>query len=344
MKKIRIGLNGLGRIGRTIFRELYRQQSNGLLSNIEIVAINNPGDMKSYAHLLEHDSVHRHFNLQAEYNGNNLLLVNNKDQIPTYGQVSPKEIPWSKHNVDIVIDCTGVFRDQDSLKQHLGETVKKVILCAPGKKIDSTIVMGINEKTFNPSTHHIISNASCTTNCLAPLAKVLNDNFQIESGMMTTVHSYTSDQNLLDNSHDDLRRSRAAALSMIPTTTGAAKALGEVLPELAGKLDGYSVRVPTPDVSLVDLTVMLTKTVTIADVNNAMKEASLSHLKNILAYTEKELVSIDYMGRPESSIFDAPLTNVVGKMVKVVSWYDNEVGFSNRVLDLTSYVGKQTWG
>jgi glyceraldehyde-3-phosphate dehydrogenase type I len=204
--------------------------------------------------------------------------------------------------------------------------------------------MGINEKTYNPATHHIISNASCTTNCLAPLAKVLHDHFQIESGMMTTVHSYTSDQNLLDNSHEDLRRARSAALSMIPTTTGAAKAMAEVLPALAGKLDGYSVRVPTPDVSLVDLTVTVMKSATKAEVNQVMKEAALGPLKNILAYTEKELVSVDYMGRPESSVFDAPLTNVIGKMIKVVSWYDNEVGFSNRVLDLASYVGKQTWG
>ena len=243
----------------------------------------------------------------------------------------------------MVIDCTGVFKDLAGLSQHLNSTVKKVIMCAPGKKLHGTFVYGINHETFDPQNHHIISNASCTTNCLAPVAKVLDEKFGIVNGFMTTVHAYTSDQNLLDNSHSDLRRSRAAALSMIPTTTGAAKALGEVLPTLAGKLDGYAVRVPTPDVSMVDLTVNLSKPATKENINMAMKEASETYLKNILAYTSKELVSIDFMGSPYSSIFDSALTNVIGQTAKIISWYDNEVGFSNRVLDLTNYVGMKSW-
>lgn len=341
MANIKVGLNGFGRIGRTILREFYRQKVAGYKFSYDIVAINNPGNIETYAHLLEFDSVHKHFSLPTTVEGDQLVIKG--DKIHFFQQRNPTEIPWSNSGVQMVIDCTGVFKDLAGLSQHLNSTVKKVIMCAPGKKLHGTFVYGINHETFDPQNHHIISNASCTTNCLAPVAKVLDEKFGIVNGFMTTVHAYTSDQNLLDNSHSDLRRSRAAALSMIPTTTGAAKALGEVLPTLAGKLDGYAVRVPTPDVSMVDLTVNLSKPATKENINMAMKEASETYLKNILAYTSKELVSIDFMGSPYSSIFDSALTNIIGQTAKIISWYDNEVGFSNRVLDLTNYVGMKSW-
>ena len=341
MARIKVGLNGFGRIGRTILREFYRQKAAGVSFCYDIVAVNNPGHIETYAHLLEFDSVHKHFSLPVTVEGDSLLVKG--DKIHFFQSRIPTEIPWSSLGIQIVIDCTGVFKDLPGLSQHLNDTVKKVIMCAPGKKLHGTFVYGINHHSYDPEKHHVISNASCTTNCLAPVAKVLDDNFGIINGFMTTVHAYTSDQNLLDNSHSDLRRARAAGLSMIPTTTGAAKALGEVLPSLSGKLDGYAVRVPTPDVSMVDLTVNLNKAVTKESINQAMKEAAETSLKNILAYTTKELVSIDFMGSPYSSIFDAALTNVIGQSAKIVSWYDNEVGFSNRVLDLTHHVGSSTW-
>jgi glyceraldehyde 3-phosphate dehydrogenase len=336
MKKIRVGINGMGRIGRTIIREWYAHQKNAF----EIVAVNNPGDQKSYAQLLKYDSLHGTFNAKISVE-NNVLSINDT-KINFYTAKDPTEIPWKSDNVDVVIDATGKFKDKEGLGKHLGGSVKKVVMCAPGKDLDGTFVVGINHTNFDVSKHHIFSNASCTTNCLAPLVKVLEDKFGIENGFMTTVHAYTSDQNLLDGSHSDPRRARAAAMNMVPTSTGAAKALGEVIPSVKGKLDGYAVRVPTPDVSMVDFTVTVKTTVTKDDINKAMKEASETYLKGILAYTDEELVSNDFRGNPHSSIFDSKLTNVIqGKNVKVVSWYDNEVGFSNRVIDLVKYVGEK---
>jgi glyceraldehyde 3-phosphate dehydrogenase len=335
MKTVKIGINGMGRIGRTILRAYLNKND----ANIEIAAVNNPGDLSAYAHLLQYDSLHGKVKDKITLEGDTLTIGSKK--IKFYNTKSPTEIPWGDHGIEVVIDATGVFKDKAGLGQHLKGSVKKVIMCAPGKDLDGTFVMGINNDKYDNAKHHIISNASCTTNCLSPVVKVLHENFGIENGFMTTVHAYTSDQNLLDNSHSDLRRARAAAMSMIPTSTGAAKALGEVIPEMAGKLDGYAVRVPTPDVSMVDLTVNLTKAASKAEINAAMKKAAETHLKGILGYTEEELVSIDYMGRTESSNFDAKLTNVIGKTAKIVSWYDNEVGFSNRVIDLAKYIGEK---
>ena len=335
MSTTRIGINGMGRIGRTVLRDIINRNEEKL----EIVAVNNPGMASEYVHLLKYDSVHGKFQADVNLEGD-LLSINGKS-IKFFSERDPANIAWSDYQVDIVIDATGVFKDKAGLGKHLGGTVKKVIMCAPGKDLDGTFVVGINHETYSADSHHIISNASCTTNCLAPIAKVLNDKFGIESGLMTTIHAYTSDQMLLDGSHSDKRRARAAGLSMVPTTTGAAKAVGLVIPELKGKLDGYAVRVPTPNVSMVDLTVSLKNKATAEQINAAMKEASESNLKGILAYEEEELVSIDYNGMRESSCLDAKLTNVVDDKVKVVSWYDNESGFSNRVIDLAAFVGSK---
>ncbi len=334
MGKIKIGINGMGRIGRTIFREIYNHSA----ADFDIVAVNSPGKPEEYTHLLKYDSIHGKF--KAEVSLDNAILNVNGDTIAFYDQKDPAEIDWNKHGVQVVIDATGVFKDKKGLGKHLGGSVKKVIMCAPGKDLDATFVMGINHDTYDHNNHHIVSNASCTTNCLAPIVKVLHDAFGIESGFMTTVHSYTSDQRLLDSSHDDMRRARSAAMSMIPTTTGAAKTVGVVIPELKGKLDGFSVRVPTPNVSLVDFNALLKTNVTIDQVNDALKRAAEGPLKGILRYTEEELVSIDYQGMSESSCLDSKLTNVLnGNNVKVVSWYDNEAGFSNRVIDLARFIG-----
>ncbi len=341
MKNVKIGINGVGRIGRTILRAYFDRISNGIDTHLEVVAINNPGDPKPYIHLLRYDSLHGKLKGDFSYNENTKEINFNGRTIKFYDIKNPEEIPWGSHGAQIVIDCTGVFKDKLKLGLHMKDTVKKVIMCAPGKDLDGTFVMGINADKYDPSKHHIISNASCTTNCLAPVVKVLHENFGIINGLMTTVHAYTSDQNLLDNAHDDLRRARSAAMSMIPTSTGAAKALGEVIPEMQGKLDGYAVRVPTPDVSMVDLTVNLEKKASKQEINDAMKKASETYLKGILGYTNEELVSIDYMGATVSSFFDAKLTNVIGQTAKIVSWYDNEVGFSNRVVDLANYVGQK---
>ena len=339
MKSVKIGINGMGRIGRTILRELVKRHVRGVDTNIQIVAVNNPGDPVPYIHLLKYDSLHGKLPVSISMEGDTIKLGN--QTVKFFGLKDPSEIDWSSQGVDVVIDATGIFKDKPGLSKHLRGSVKKVIMCAPGKDLDGTFVMGINHDKYDPANHHIISNASCTTNCLAPIVKVLNDTFGIENGFMTTIHAYTSDQNILDNSHTDLRRARAAAVSMIPTSTGAAKALGEVIPEMTGKLDGYAVRVPTPDVSMVDLTVNLLKPADKKSINAAMKEASLGSLRGVLGYTEEELVSVDYMGAPESSFFDSKLTNVIGKTAKVVSWYDNEVGFSNRVIDLAHMVGSK---
>jgi len=341
MKNVKIGINGVGRIGRTILRAYFSKIAQGQDTNIEVVAINNPGDIKPYIHLIKHDSLHGKLKGEFSFDEANREISYLGRKIKFYDQKNPEEINWSAHGTQVVIDATGVFKDKEKLGLHMRGTVKKVIMCAPGKDLDGTFVMGINVDKYDSSKHHIISNASCTTNCLAPVVKVLHENFGIVNGLMTTVHAYTSDQNLLDNSHSDLRRARAAAMSMIPTSNGAAKALGEVIPEMLGKLDGYAVRVPTPDVSMVDLTVTLDKKTTKAEINEAMKKASQTHLKNILGYTEEELVSIDFMGATESSYFDSKLTNVIGNTAKIVSWYDNEVGFSNRVIDLANFIGQK---
>lgn len=341
MKNVKIGINGVGRIGRTILRAYFDRIAAGIDTDMEIVAVNNPGDPKPYIHLLRYDSLHGKLEGDFNFDEANAEISYNGRKIKFFSCKNPEEIKWGSLGTQVVVDCTGIFKDKEKLGLHMRDTVKKVIMCAPGKDLDGTFVMGINADKYDSTKHHIISNASCTTNCLAPVVKVLHENFGIVNGLMTTVHSYTSDQNLLDNSHSDLRRARAAAMSMIPTSTGAAKALGEVIPEMLGKLDGYAVRVPTPDVSMVDLTVVLSKAATKKEINEAMRKASQSHLKGILGYTEEELVSIDFMGTTESSIFDSKLTNVIGNTAKIVSWYDNEVGFSNRVLDLAKFVGQK---
>jgi glyceraldehyde-3-phosphate dehydrogenase type I len=335
MTKIKVGINGMGRIGRTVLREFFNRNE----SDFEIVAVNNPGNANEYLHLFKYDSVHGTFDGVASIEGD-LLNINGK-AIKFYGFKDPTEIPWEKLGVQLVIDATGIFKDKAGLGKHLRGSVKKVIMCAPGKDLDATFVMGVNHTSYDAGKHNIVSNASCTTNCLAPIVKVLNDKFGIENGFMTTVHSYTSDQMLLDGSHSDPRRARAAAMSIIPTTTGAAKTVGDIIPELKGKLDGYSFRVPTPNVSLTDFVANLKKTATKEEINAALKEASETSLKGILRYETEELVSVDFMGMRHSSCLDSSLTNVIGNTVKIISWYDNEAGFSNRVLDLVKFIGSK---
>ena len=335
MRKIKIGINGMGRIGRTILREYFNRNIN----DYEIVAVNDLGKPDQVAHLLRYDSIHGKFGKDVEVNGDTLCI--DGKNIKYYGIKDPAEIPWESHDISIVIDGTGIFKDMAGLGRHIKGSVKKVIMCAPGSDLDGTFVMGINDSEYDSSKHNIVSNASCTTNCLSPLVKVLNDNWGVESGMMTTIHAYTGDQSLLDALHSDPRRSRAAAMSMIPTTTGAAKAVGLVIPELNGKLDGYAIRVPTPNVSLVDLTAELKKPASKEEINAAMKEAADGPLKGILKYTDEPLVSTDWMSSRYSSIFDSLLTNVIDNKVKVVSWYDNETGFSNRVLDLAKLMAEK---
>lgn len=336
MKKIRVGINGMGRIGRTILRKILLKK----LPELEVVAVNNPGRPISYIHLLEHDSIHGRFPHKFEYIDNCIKCQDLDKSIYFHNESRPENIAWDKQNVDIVIDSTGIFRTKEALSKHFRPTVKKVILCAPGKDVDGTFVMGINEKEYRPSEHHIISNASCTTNCLAPVCKILHDQFIIENGFMATVHAYTLDQSLLDSAHKDLRRARAAALNIIPTSTGAAKSIGLVIPELAGKLDGYAIRVPTPDVSLVDLTVNLGQKTSVEEINQSMLEASQTYFKNILYYNDEELVSSDFVGNEHSAIFDSTLIKVHGNTTNLVIWYDNEAGFSSRVIDLALMVGE----
>ena len=336
MSTINLGINGLGRIGRTVIREFEKRKAEGLYPNIAITAVNNPGNPEGYINLIKYDSLHGRFPGEVSLEGNTLLCGQSK--MTFFTEKDPSKIDWSSSKVDVVIDATGIFKDKDSLSKHINGSVKKVMMCAPGKNLDGTFVFGINHMDYDSKKHSVVSNASCTTNCLAPVAKVLDETFGIETGFMTTIHAYTGDQNILDASHSDPRRARAAAMNMIPTSTGAAKAVGLVLPQLAGKLDGYAVRVPTPDVSMVDLTVTLKKEATIESINAAMKEAAMGELKNVLAYSDEPLVSIDYLGNPHSSIFDSLLTNVIGNQAKIVTWYDNEVGFSNRVLDLANHI------
>lgn len=335
MAKTKIAINGMGRIGRTLIRELMDRQNPAL----ELVAVNNPGDMATYLHLLKYDSVHGKAAFEVEAAANGFKI--NGHFVKFHTIADPSEIPWGDDGASIVIDCTGRFKDKTALSKHMRGTVKKVIMCAPGKDLDGTFVMGINSNDYDNSKHHVISNASCTTNCLAPVAKVLHEKFGIVNGFMTTVHAYTADQLLMDGSHSDLRRARAAGVSMIPTTTGAAKAVGLVIPSLKGKLDGFSIRVPTANVSYVDLNVRLNTKTTKEEINKALIEASNGALKGILKTESLELVSQDYLGMKESSCVDLPTTNVIEDMAKVTAWYDNEVGFSNRVLDLAALVGSK---
>ncbi len=333
---IRVGINGFGRIGRNVFRASMGDK------DLQIVAINDLTDAKTLAYLLKYDSVHGTLPANVEAKDDE-ILVDGKP-IKVLATKDPKELPWKALNVDVVIESTGRFTDREAAGKHLSAGAKYVIISAPAKDPDVTIVLGVNDEKFDPRSHHIVSNASCTTNCLAPVAKVLLESFGIKHGIMTTIHSYTNDQQLLDLPHKDLRRARAAGMSMIPTSTGAAKALHLVIPELKGKLDGLAIRVPTPNVSLVDLTVETEKDCDVASINAAFKKAADGPLKGILKYSEDPIVSIDQKGDDHSATVDAPLTNVVDKrLVKVTAWYDNEWGYSCRVRDLVKLlVGKST--
>ncbi len=333
MAKVRIGINGFGRIGRGFVRCLADAREA-----FDLVLINDLTDVKTLGFLLTHDSIHGRYPGTVEIDGNALIV--NGDRVLVTAEKDPSAIPWKQHGVDIVIECTGKFVDKEGAGKHLAQA-KKVLISAPAKGHDATLCCGINLETYDPAKHHLISNASCTTNCLAPVAKVLNDSFGVISGLMTTIHSYTNDQQILDLPHKDLRRARAAALSMIPTSTGAAKALKEVLPALAGKLDGMAIRVPTPNVSLVDLTVRVEKPATAQAVNDAMRAAAAGPMKGILAVSDEPLVSCDYNGDRHSSTVDAALTTVIGDQIKVLSWYDNEMGYSQRLFDLARFVAEK---
>jgi glyceraldehyde-3-phosphate dehydrogenase, type I len=331
---VKIGINGFGRIGRNVFRAALNR------SDVEVVAINDLTDVKTLAHLLKYDTTHGKLDATVEV-GDGALIVNGKS-IKVFAERDPGALPWAQYGVEIVVESTGIFTAKEKAEAHLKGGAKKVIISAPATNEDITIVMGVNEDKYDPSKHTIISNASCTTNCLAPFAKVLHEKFGIVKGLMTTVHSYTNDQQVLDLPHKDLRRARAAAENIIPSTTGAAKAVSLVLPELKGKLNGMAFRVPTPNVSVTDLVVELSRNVTVEEVNAALKEAAEGPLKGILNYSEEPLVSSDYNGDPASSTIDALSTMVVGdNLVKVVSWYDNEWGYSNRIVDLCAYIASK---
>ena len=331
---IKVGINGFGRIGRNVVRAGLNHP------DIEFVAANDLTDTKTLAHLLKFDSILGQLKYDVKAEGDSIVVDGKK--IKVFAIKDPAEIDWPGLGVEIVVESTGRFTDATDAKKHLRGSVKKVIISAPASHEDVTIVLGVNDKMYDPAKHNIVSNASCTTNCLAPVAKVLNDTFGIEKGTMTTVHSYTNDQNVLDFPHKDLRRARAAALNIIPSSTGAAKAIGLVLPELKGKLDGYSLRVPTPNVSVVDLSAVLKKDTTAAEVNAALKSAAEGPMKGILAYSTEPLVSTDLLHNPNSSIVDSDLTKVIGgNLLKVVAWYDNEWGYSNRVVDLIGFMGKK---
>ena len=333
----RIGINGFGRIGRCALRAF---QAAGYPKDVEIVAVNDLTDAKTLAYLTAHDSIHGHYPGTVKAEGNNLVVDGRT--IHVIAEKDPAKIPWQDHGVQIVLECTGRFTEGEKAKAHLHDGVKKVLISAPAKGHDITLALGINQNEYDPAKHHVISNASCTTNCLAPVAKVLDENFGIVSGMMTTVHSYTNDQSILDLPHKDLRRARAAALSMIPTTTGAAKAIAEVLPRLKGKLDGFAVRVPTPNVSMVDLTVRVEKSATKEQVNELFRKAAKDPaFMGVLAATDETLVSIDFDGDAHSSTVDLPATMVMGDMVKVVAWYDNETGYATRLFELARLVGEK---
>lgn len=331
---IKLGINGFGRIGRMVLRAALKHP------DVDVVAINDLTDSETMAYLLKYDSVHGRLDLDVKAKDDSIQVG---DQTIAIRSVKdPASIGWGDLGVDIAAECTGIFRDREGASKHLAAGARKVIISAPASNPDITIVMGVNSNQYDPRQHHIISNASCTTNCLAPVAKVLLENFGLKHGLMTTIHAYTGDQRLLDFPHKDFRRARAAALSMIPTTTGAAKAVALVLPELSGKLNGLAIRVPTPNVSLVDLVATVDKAgITVSDVNEALKQASEESLAGILGYSDAPLVSIDYNGCSLSSTVDAPTTYVIENMVKVLSWYDNESGYSHRMVDLAAMVGKE---
>ena len=329
----RIAINGFGRIGRMFFRAALHNPE------LQIVAVNDITDAKTLAHLLKHDSIHGALKHQVKAEGGQIMVDGNAFEV--LAERDPAKLPWAKLGVKAVVESTGLFTARDKAAMHLSAGAKKVVISAPADGADVTLCLGVNEKSYDPGKHHVISNASCTTNCLAPVAKVLHDSFVIVHGLMTTVHSYTSDQMLQDGPHNDLRRARAAALSMVPTSTGAAKAIGLVLPALKGKLDGIAIRVPTSNVSIVDLTAVVERTADASSINAAMKHAAGGELKGILDYNEEPLVSSDFNGNPHSSIFDAPLTKVIdGHLVKIFSWYDNEWAYSNRLADITAYVAR----
>jgi glyceraldehyde 3-phosphate dehydrogenase len=332
---VRVAINGFGRIGRNVLR--YAKQSG---SDLDFVAVNDLTDAKTLAHLLRWDSVHGRYPGEVEATERGLRV--DGDEIIVSAEKDPSSLPWKDLDIDIVIESTGFFTDRDKAAKHLDAGARKVIISAPAKKEDITIVMGVNHDAYDPERHDVISNASCTTNCLAPVAKVIMESFGFRHGLMTTVHSYTNDQNILDLPHKDLRRARAAALSMIPTTTGAAKATALVLPELKGKLDGMSIRVPTPDVSIIDLVCEVEKETSVQEVNDAFRAAAKGAMQGILGVSDEPLVSVDYTGDSRSSILDSASTAVIdGRMVKVLSWYDNEWGYSARVVDLARYVGER---
>ncbi|SDK17333.1 glyceraldehyde 3-phosphate dehydrogenase [Cryobacterium psychrotolerans] len=332
---VKIGINGFGRIGRNYFRAALAKGSE-----LDIVAVNDLTDTKTLAHLLKYDTTNGRLDATVEVVGDS-IVVNGK-AIKVLAERDPANLPWAALGVDVVIESTGFFTKAEAARKHIAAGAKKVLVSAPatGDNV-ATIVLGVNEGIYDPAVHDVISNASCTTNCLAPLAKVFLDNFGIERGLMTTVHAYTADQNLQDGPHSDLRRARAAAVNIIPTSTGAAKALGLVIPALVGKLDGYALRVPVPTGSITDLTITASRPVTVEEVNAAYKAAAEGPLKGILSYTEDPIVSSDIVGDPHSSIFDAGLTKVIGDQVKVASWYDNEWGYSNRLVDLTEFVAER---
>ncbi len=332
---LKVGINGFGRIGRQVLRIAKEQNAA-----IEFVAVNDLTDTKTLAHLFKHDSVHRAYKGTVSYDESSITVDGQK--IRVFKEKDPANLPWKDLGVEVVLESTGRFTDAEGARKHIAGGAKKVIISAPGKNEDLTVVLGVNQDKYDPAKHHIVSNASCTTNCLVPLVKVIRDSFGFKHASMVTIHSYTNDQNILDLPHKDLRRARAAALSIIPTTTGAAKATSLVIPEVKGKIDGIAIRVPTPDVSLTELTVEVEKATTIADVNAAFKAAAAGALKGILQYAEEELVSVDYIGNPHSCILDSKCTNVIdGTMVKVSGWYDNEWGYSVRCVDLLKFVGER---
>jgi len=333
---IRAAINGFGRIGRNVLRSAKQSGRSG----IDFVAVNDLTDAETLAHLLRYDSVHRKYPGTVEVSDGGLIV--DGDEIKVLSERDPAKLPWGDLGVDVVVESTGFFTAREGAAKHLDAGAKKVIISAPAKQEDITIVLGVNHESYDPERHHVISNASCTTNCLAPVVKVISQAFGFRHGLMTTIHSYTNDQRILDLPHKDLRRARAAAMSMIPTTTGAAKATGLVLPDVAGRIDGMSIRVPTPDVSLVDLVAEVEQDVTEDEVNAAFRAASKGPMKGILGVSEEPLVSVDFTGDPHSSVVDAISTKVIdGRMVKVLSWYDNEWGYSSRVVDLVGYVGER---
>ena len=330
----KVGINGFGRIGRQSLKAMLENHPD-----IEVVAVNDLVDTKTNAHLFKYDSNYGRFHGTVETDGDDLVI--NGKHIKITKERDPANLPWGKLGVDVVLESTGIFTSAEGAGKHISAGAKKVVISAPAKGEDITIVLGVNHDQYDPDKHHIISNASCTTNCLAPAAKVLNDGWGIEQAFMTTIHSYTNDQKILDLPHEDMRRARAAALSIIPTTTGAAKAISLVLPELKGKFDGIAMRVPTPTVSIVDFVATVKKDCTVADLNKAFQEAAAGPMKGILAFSDEPLVSMDYKGHPASSIIDGLMTQAMGKLVKVVTWYDNEWGYSNRVADLIQFMASR---